>query len=358
MTAAASPQRALREALAALPPGGVQPWLIAHLRGAPPATWRVAESLIMTRPDTLRAAATQLLDEPASQAEAVLTLARLHTRREDWPALRALLLRFRDAPEAGRGLRLRALLRCDLLAPAATEAEAALIAEAAGLDPIGQAALAIQRAVAAGQAPDAAPLRAALAAIRAAGLPPGLDRLAGAREVAIVGNGSGLLGSGAAAVIEAHDVVLRLNFPVLSGFEADAGRRTDLVIFAEPKRASLPALLAREPEYPALAAFALAGPGPARPPAAGPPRIPLALAAPVRAIGYDHPTTGFFAILFVALLLDRRATLFGFDFFASGRQGHYFGGATAAMEHDLAYERWFTGHVLPRLAPGLRVHGG
>ena len=55
------------------------------------------------------------------------------------------------------------------------------------------------------------------------------------RDVAIIRNGSGPLGDGAVAAIETHDVVIRLNSQVLSGFEADAGRRTDLVIFAKPK---------------------------------------------------------------------------------------------------------------------------
>lgn len=63
-----------------------------------------------------------------------------------------------------------------------------------------------------------------------------------ARDVAIIRNGSGPLGDGAVATIEAHDMVFRLNSPVLSGFEADAGRGADLVIFPEPKLAQLPLL--------------------------------------------------------------------------------------------------------------------
>lgn len=351
-----SPQRALREALAARPAAEHLAWLTAHLRDATAQAWRVAESLIATRPALLRDAATALLDDPASGQEAVLTLARLHARLQDWPALRDHLLRFRSAPEAGRTARLRALLRCETLAPTLPEAEIAAIAAEARLDALGRASLAVQRAVAAGLAPDPAPLHAALAAAASQDLPAALLPVAAARDVAIVGNGACLLGRGEGALIEAHEVVLRLNYPVLTGFEADAGRRTDLVLFAGPRRANLPALLAREPDYARLPALAVGGTD--RLPPEAPPSLPRGWTVPPRSLAYDNPTTGFFAILLVALLLRRRVSLFGFDFFDPGRPGHYFGGATAAMEHDLAYERWFAARILPLIAPATRVHGG
>uniref|UniRef100_UPI0022EA7FB9 glycosyltransferase family 29 protein n=1 Tax=Falsiroseomonas oryzae TaxID=2766473 RepID=UPI0022EA7FB9 len=186
-----------------------------------------------------------------------------------------------------------------------------------------------------------------------AALPPALARLATAREVALVGNGSGPLGRGQAAEIEAHDCVTRLNYPVLDGFAADVGRRTDVMLFNQAKRAELPQLVQREPGYAALPALSLAAWAPKDQP--DPPALPAPFAPLVGQVGYRRGTAGFQAILLIALLLHRPVTLYGFDFFRAGQPGHYYGPATAALGHELAYERWFCTTFLPLLHPALRI---
>jgi hypothetical protein len=353
--------RALRETLQAMDPAARVGWLTDWLRrdvtppgrDALPGPWRLAQSLILSDPKPLAQACTALLEDAQALPIALEMLCRLHNRHESFDALRALLLRFADAPaEGAQGRRLR-LLRTELLAPSATaEARAAHWAlGAAALSPLGAASYAFQRAP-----EDSVPVaftQALEAACAEAALPPGLIPLAEAESVAVVGNGGSLRGTGAAAAIEAHGCVVRMNYPVLSGFEADVGRRTDLVLFAEAKRGELPNLLARESEYPSLPAFAVRMSWTPAARAAPPGVVPRALADAVGAIAYDRPTTGFFAIVLIAVLLRRKVTLFGFDFFAPGQPGHYFGDATAATPHEIAYERWFAAQILPRLAPSL-----
>ncbi len=261
----------------------------------------------------------------------------------------ALLERWPDDPPAGAAARRAEWLRCALLAPGADPATWDRFA--ATLPPLARLAHDAQRHAAAGLPVDAAPL---LAALPAGPLPGPLARLAAAESVAIIGNGAGLLGSGAAAAIEAHDLVLRLNFPVVTGHEADVGSRADLVIVAEAKRWQLDELRAREAAYattPALAAR-VAWPRKAE---ATPDQVPRPLAEAVVALGYHQPTTGFFAVLLAALVLRRRVTLFGFDFFSPGRPGHYWGDTSAGAQHELAYERWMAERFLPLACPGFRI---
>jgi hypothetical protein len=350
--------RALRQALKALPVPDRLPWLVATLRaasaerGALPGAWRYALGLVLTHPGLVDAACRVLEAEEPSRVHAVALRARLLNRREDWEGLRDLLARHAEEPPTGAAARRAEWLRCACLAPGADAATWARFAVA--LPPLARQAHDAQRHVAAGAAPDAAALRPALDAMRPPDLPAPLARLAAASSVAIVGNGSGVAGSRAAAAIEAHDFVLRLNFPVLTGHEADVGRRTDLMIFSEAKRGTLPALLAREAGYAALPAFGARTTWP-RLGTAAPDQVPRPLAEAVVAMGYERPTTGFFAAVLAALVLGRRVTLFGFDFFQPGRQGHYWGDTTAAPVHELAYERWMATSVLPALCPGFRI---
>ena len=358
--------RALRAALAALPAADRLPWLMAMLRRPPPeaeAAWHVVHFLAFTpHLDLLRQVCRALLEERATQAPALALLVRLHNRAEEWDQLRALVLRALRSGMEGAGEHRRELLRCELLAPSADAAEREAIWHLCGpaLSPLARLSHAVQARVARGEPPDAEALLAVLEstrkAILAEGLPAPLARLAEARTVALVGNGSGLAGSGAAAAIEAHDFVVRLNYPVMTGYEADIGRRTDLMLFTEAKRRRMTQLLAREPGYPELPAFGIhitLDPDAA---VAGPPRMAPRMTDPLGAVGYERPSTGFLAILLVALLLRRPLTLYGFDFFQPGQRGHYFGGANGALRHELTYERWFTSQVLPLLCPTLRGH--
>lgn len=362
MTGEAKGHRALRQALRGIPRDGRPAWLVDRLRlteapqtpGILPARWRLAQSLILHDPTALAAACTRLLDDAATRPAALETLCRLHTRQEAYDTLRAVLLRCLDDPPEGAAARRLRLLRAELLAPSATEASRTAHWQigAAALGPLGAASYAFQRAPE-GKVPAALTeaLRRRRDAALAMPLPPALVALARAGSVAVVGNGASVTGRGAGPAIDAHDLVVRINYPVLTGFGADVGRRTDLILFAEAKRATLPALLAREPEYPSLPALAVRVTWPQGGSGAEMGVVPRLLADSVCDIAYGRPTTGFFAILLIAVLLGRKVTLFGFDFFAPGLPGHYFGDATAAMPHEIAYERWFAARILPRLAP-------
>jgi hypothetical protein len=172
----------------------------------------------------------------------------------------------------------------------------------------------------------------------------------------VVGNGPSLSGKGHGAAIEAHDVVLRFNYPVLVGHGADVGRRTDAMMVAGAKRSILRELIAREPGYRRVPAMVTD-----RPPANGrrphPPCIPPPVMRVIRQASYSGPTTGFSGIVLTALLLNRPVTLFGFDFFQPGQPGHYFGEAAAALQHEVGFERWFVTRFLPAVRPGVKFAG-
>ncbi len=308
---------------------------------------------------TREAAEAVLADDPG-HVSALRVLAKCQARAGEPAAAAATLRELMRRQTAGQETR-RELRRLDLLAgqpspdPAPPE-------EAARLEPLAAAADAAMRAVAAGARPDRAGFAALLrqgfeAALREPGarLPPALLALRRARDVAIVGNGPSLKGSGAGAAIEAHGAVLRFNFPVLSGHEADVGRRTDAMILAGAKRGFLATLLEREPGYRRVPAM-VAEHRPAEDGAAQPPGIPLPILRLVWQAGYPGPTSGFTGILLTVLLLNRPATLFGFDFFAPGQPGHYFGEAAAALQHETAFERWYVTRFLPAIRPGIRFH--
>jgi hypothetical protein len=50
------------------------------------------------------------------------------------------------------------------------------------------------------------------------------------RSCAVVGNSAILLRSGKGAAIDAHDLVIRFNWPALATFENDVGKRTDIML--------------------------------------------------------------------------------------------------------------------------------
>jgi len=352
MMAAPNPFAVLRKAVEAQPPAERAAWLAAHLAAQPAKgqayAWHVAEGLIVGQPAVLHAAASRMIEDPLAGPHATLALARLLHREEAFGELRALILRTLDRPPLPRVEWLRALARTELLAPSPEAASNWRLA-LAEQPPLDRRALRLQREVAAGRPADPDPLLEASARAMAR-IPPGVVPVPeAARSIAIVGNGSSLKGGGAGAAIERHDLVIRLNYPPLAGHERDAGRRTDLMLFHENKRPNLAALLAREPEYPTIPAFAVRGfafEGPAR---SGPPRIDNALVGLVGAHTYSMPTTGMFAIILASVLLRRQVSLFGFFFFAPSLPVHYFGSGRAASIHEVAYERWYATNILPLL---------
>lgn len=358
-----SPHYLLRMAVAGQPEGERADWLRHHLEGKPDTdrryAWHVAEALFETHPEVLRTAATALLAHAPSRPFAAMALARLLNRLGEFEALRALILAELPAPPVARAEWLRALLRTELLAPS-PEASRHWAMAMAELSPLARRSLRLQHHCLQGRPGDDGEVREVLAKrlppVMAQGLPPALERLAMARDVAVVGNGSGLAGSGAGTAIEAHDVIIRMNYPWLGGHEADAGRRCDLMLFHETKRPILPSLVAREPGFASLPALGIRGiPFEDHAPP-GPPRLPNGLIELISGIAYPWPTTGLAAIILAAVIFARPVTLFGFDFFAPGRPGHYFGDVTAAVMHELAYERWFVARALPLLGHAVTRH--
>lgn len=280
------------------------------------------------------------------------------------------------------GWRLR-LARAELLSPSrgAAEREAVwALALPAFPQGLALAALRAQRALSRGREPDTGRFEALLAreAAAALALPSAAEaggeamverlaaiyrRLRAARDVALVGNAPTLAGSGAGREIDGHDLVVRCNYPPLAGFEADVGGRADLMLLHGAKRHGLAERLARDPRYPATPALSC---GPASPRGEPPPlppddeprpAAPEALERLVDRLCYPEWTTGLFGAVLIGLVFGRPLRLYGFDFFRPGSTGHYYGGAGAAPQHDLAYERWYLTRVLPALRPAVTLHG-
>ena len=188
------------------------------------------------------------------------------------------------------------------------------------------------------------------------------ETLLAADSIALVGNGSRLAGAGQGQAIDAHEVVIRCNLPEIVGYEADVGQKTDLLVFNESLRRSLPRLRQRAPSYAGTLSlgmhphtnFNLQAPR-----TTGQPDDSFVTTMPPPArnllscVTYPAATTGLITIAFVALLLDRPVTLYGFDFFADLNKPHYFGQQSGAfLGHELAFERWYAQTFLPRILPG------
>lgn len=179
-----------------------------------------------------------------------------------------------------------------------------------------------------------------------------LMRLRSAERIALVGNGSSVLGRKLGSEIEAHDCVVRFNFPRLSGFEADVGRRTDLMLIDNSHRTSVVTRILREPEYPGLPVLVTSG-GERTASQDPPPGLPQAYIKLGNAISYDRGTTGFRAIVMAVLMFRRPVTLYGFDFFAPGEPGHYYERGVASPHHEVGYEAWFVRRFLAGVVPDL-----
>jgi CMP-N-acetylneuraminic acid synthetase len=312
----------------------------------------------------LRAACEAVLAGAPTHRVALRSLAWCAYRTRDFALARKTLARLLALwPDQSQDSH-RELMRLAWLDPMADEASqsAAWEVAMAEADALSQRSYTAQDRFATGKITDTIALDAtldrllaeALAEIAAAGGPAAetVERLRAAKSVAIVGNGPSLKGSGAGARIEAHELVLRINYPVLSGFAADVGTRTDVMLFDGAHRLHLDKRLAREPAYPKVAALGTPTgilPGPVKP--GEPPEVPISLIRLISALSYGRGTTGFRAIVLVALILRRKATLFGFDFFQPGQQGHYYDAASAALQHELAYEEWFVTRFLPTIRP-------
>lgn len=338
------------------------------LHEAKPDYSNTAGDLARARPDLLRTAAELILSLWPLHPVALHMLALTSLRLGDFAAASQRLRLFRDTTAPQRGFDTRKILRASLLD---TTAEPTRRAEdwarhGAEHGALSASSYAVQLAVAEARAPDLAPFetqldlgrrammaqaeQAAMAGDAAAQALLGIAaRLQAARSVAIVGNADTLRGSAEAKRIEAHDVVVRCNYPVITGFESDVGTRTDLMLFDSSFSGRLVELMARHASYPEVPALCFGRA--AAPDTPGPPSAPPSLMRMISDLTYGSGTTGFRAVLLVALILDRPLELFGFTFFPLGSQGDYFARATPEVLHEMAYERWFVERVLSVLRP-------
>lgn len=181
-----------------------------------------------------------------------------------------------------------------------------------------------------------------------------LAMLLKADSIALVGNGPRLEGSGLGASIDAHDAVIRLNFPEMKGHEVDVGRRTHLIAFSEALLDRLPQFLARDPRFVELPRLSLSPIDRKRvfddPITTRMGFLPNSFRQKLRALSYDMSTTGTFILCLLMLLGKKNIDLFGFDFYADQDRPHYFKGHDIVFSgHDTAYERFFAETFAPTL---------
>lgn len=186
-----------------------------------------------------------------------------------------------------------------------------------------------------------------------------LARILSADRVALVGNAPSLRDGEFGAEIDAHDCVIRVNFPVVAGFERHIGMRTDVVLFSETYRDGLDGMLARHAAYADVPAFGVIPESPPPQSAASLPHpdipsMPEPLCELLASLTYSRSTTGLMAITLLSMVLRKSVSLYGFNFFEPGREAHYFGAANIFLGHEAAYERWFVRVMLDRLLPNLR----
>lgn len=186
-----------------------------------------------------------------------------------------------------------------------------------------------------------------------------------ARRIAIIGSGPSLQGAGQGAKIDAHDLVVRINCPLIGAFAEDVGSRTDVVFgWPSPTNPTFKARIARHESYQnALIVQATRSIKKHYTPfsnedvaAAGVSRftrLPSQIWNMVIDLSYRVPTTGFGAILFMALVLDRPVSLFGFDFYETGRQ--YFWRSMNTLHYGPAHEPRFEKRMVENM---LKIHFG
>ena len=187
-----------------------------------------------------------------------------------------------------------------------------------------------------------------------------MEKILGSKSVALVANGPSLKGRGLGQEIDAHDLVIRCNFPEFTRFCGDVGRKADIVFFNEFLVNVLPELMAREPAYNRCAALAF-HPKPAaqfieehylRSVEARVSRIQPKLREIYRSFFYTRPTTGLMGIILISVVLRKNLDIYGFDFY-NHTTAHYFpSSAPVFLGHELQYEQWFLKHFLPWIGLG------
>lgn len=187
-----------------------------------------------------------------------------------------------------------------------------------------------------------------------------MEKILGAKSVALVANGPSLQGRRLGEEIDAHDFVIRCNFPELTKFGGDVGRKVDAVFFNETLMSMLPQLMTREPAYEGCTALAF-HPEPGalfeeecylRNGQGRVSRIQPKLREFYRSFFYTRPTTGLMGIILLSAVLRKDIDIYGFDFYSQSTAHYYPSSSPVFLGHELQYERWFLTHFLPWLGLG------
>lgn len=180
-----------------------------------------------------------------------------------------------------------------------------------------------------------------------------LEMIKGARTIAVVGKGNSAKGLGLGQTIDSHDLVLRVNHKGSYDSADDYGAKTSVVFHGGHLRKSYQEL----GEAGSTPAVLLSG-FPSYVERRGSVVMPNEhrLEYFVDSIGYKRATTGLRLLIALSLLLELRADVeinaFGFDFYTCPAPGQ--GGVdevrnSAAVPHEIDYEKWFAHEFLPLL---------
>jgi hypothetical protein len=182
------------------------------------------------------------------------------------------------------------------------------------------------------------------------------DLVSKAKTIALIGNAPTLKGQGKGNAIDAHDLVIRCNFPTIKGYQADVGSRTDAMMFNESLRDRLNRLRGESDYFSRTLAIGVHPEQDFGLPthtsyedAQGVGTIPPVLRRFISDICYSRSTTGLMSINLLVFVFNRKISIFGFDFFSDVNRPHYFGNQVGAyLGHELQYERWFVETFCPK----------
>ena len=176
-----------------------------------------------------------------------------------------------------------------------------------------------------------------------------LQRISVAKSIALVANGPSLTGAKRGDEIDAHELVIRCNFPEFTKFSEDVGNKVDIVFFSEALVRGVAGLVAREPAY--ADCFALAfhpeasavfdGNVYAQNMSARVSRIHPTLRDFYRRFFYTRPTTGLMGIVLISVIMGKDLSVYGFDFYGQPTTHYFPSSAPVFLGHELQYERWF-----------------
>jgi hypothetical protein len=187
-----------------------------------------------------------------------------------------------------------------------------------------------------------------------------LDEVSAMQSVALVGNGPSLARSGLGRRIDGFDGVFRVNFPIIGELAPDVGTRTDAVFFTETlfMGHGINRLLDANGAYRSVRALSFEGStggvaihdAAAHMAEAGAStyvRLPVRIRNLLVQMSYDGHTTGFVTLMFLAILLGKKVTVFGFDFYRQGTHNYWTVGVPQPpLHHELQFERFYVERFL------------